>query len=33
MDGATMAFTIFWSVVGTATLVMLAARRFRRSSS
>jgi len=32
MDGATMSFMIFWSVVGAATLVMLAARRFRRRS-
>ena len=32
MDGATVSFVIFWSVVGTATLVMLAARRFRRGS-
>jgi hypothetical protein len=30
MDGAFMSFMIFWSVVGTAVLAMLAARRFRR---
>ena len=32
MDGATMSFMIFWSVVGGATLIMLAARQFRRGS-
>ncbi len=30
MDGATLSFVMFWSVVGGATLVALAARRFRR---
>jgi hypothetical protein len=30
MDGATLAFVMFWSVVGGATLVIFAARRFRR---
>jgi hypothetical protein len=30
MDGATVSFLLFWSVVGGATLIVLAARRFRR---
>jgi hypothetical protein len=30
MDGATLAFLFFWSVVGGTTLLVLAARRFRR---
>jgi len=29
MDGATLSFLTFWSVVGTATLLVIAARRLR----
>jgi hypothetical protein len=32
MDGGVVSFMIFWSVVGGVTLLVLAARRFRRSS-
>jgi hypothetical protein len=31
MDGGIVSFVIFWSVVGGATVLVLAARRFRRT--
>jgi hypothetical protein len=30
MDGATVSFMTFWSVVGAVTLLVVAARKFRR---